>query len=418
MHGMTHALHAQASATPSTRTLRVALVTETYPPEVNGVAGTVARVVAGMVARGHQLQLVRLRQHAHDLAHAGPQLQEVLMRGMPIPGYPQLRMGAPAVARLRALWRLQRPDVVHLATEGPLGWSALRAARQLGLPTSSDFRTNFQAYAGHYGMCLLSRPIHAYLRHFHNHTGCTMVPTTALRDTLAAGGLRRLEVVARGVDLDRFQPSQRSQALRHSWGADDGTTVALCVGRLAPEKNLGTVVAAFAAMQQVQPKAKLVFVGDGPARAEMQARCPGAHFAGQQLGSSLSAHYASADIFIFPSMTETFGNVTLEAMASGLPVLAYHHAAAAAAIDSGVNGVLVPLGQAGEFVRCAAHLARHTAAAREMGRRARMSAARWAWPQVLNQIEQVMYRVVDQTQALSAPMSDIAATAKQRAVAA
>ena len=387
-------------------TLRIALVTETYPPEVNGVAGTVAQVVSGLTARGHTVQLVRPQQTLADrlpLLHSSRGFEQVLLPGLPIPGYPQLKMGLPAGATLRRLWSAQRPDVVHIATEGPLGWSALRAARQLGLPVCSDFRTNFQAYASHYGLAWLRRPIGAYLRHFHNRCAYTMVPTSLLRDELGAQGFERLEVVSRGVDTERFHPAHRSAELRRNWGANDNTQVVLCVGRLAAEKNLGTVVATFSAMQQVRAASTLVFVGDGPARAELQAVCPLALFAGTRDGADLAAHYASADVFLFPSMTETFGNVTIEAMASGLPVVAYHHAAAATLIQPGVNGLLAALGQAGEFVRLALQLTRHPVAAQAMGGNARTSAQSMGWPQVIAQIEAVLCRAIAQSQPQSQP---------------
>ena len=253
---------------PARRVLRLAFVTETYPPEVNGVAATIACVVQGLRARGHQVQLVRPRQDAcdeGDAAHASA--AEVLMRGLPIPRYPHLKMGLPATRALVRLWTLSRPDVVHIVTEGPLGWSALQAARKLRLPVSSDFRTNFQAYGQHYGLGWLHKPLMAYLRKFHNRCDLTMVPTESLRQQLAGQGLERLRVVARGVDAERFDPVRRSAALRAQWGADAATPVVLHVGRLAPEKNLSLLLQAVQAMRRIDPRVRLVMVGDGPLRA-------------------------------------------------------------------------------------------------------------------------------------------------------
>lgn len=328
------------------RSLRVACVTETWPPEVNGVSVTLARIVEGLQQRGHALQLVRPRQGvdggAAAGAESGPRLHEVLMRGLPVPRYPDLRMGVPSKRALVRLWSAQRPDVVHIATEGPLGWSALQAARHLKLPIASDFRTNFHAYSRHYGVGWLHKPIMAYLRKFHNHTQCTMVPTDALRRELATLGFQRLVVVSRGVDTERFSPQHRDAALRASWGAAPDDLVICCVGRLAPEKNLALLLQGYQALLQRQPRARLVFVGSGPMEAELRARCPQAIFAGQRQGHDLAAHYASADLFAFASLTETFGNVTTEALASGLPVLAFDHAAAGQLVRSGHNGLLAP----------------------------------------------------------------------------
>jgi len=367
--------------------LRIAFVTETYPPEVNGVSMTVARVVEGMRARRHQVQLVRLRQSAADTAVHTDAYEEVLMRGLPIPRYPDLKMGLPQTGALLDLWAADRPDLVHIATEGPLGWSALRAARRLGVPVSSDFRTNFHAYAQHYGISLLKRPVLAYLRYFHSRTACTMVPTESLRRELTEQGFRDLRVVARGVDTARFNPAKRSTELRGHWGVSDDDTVALCVGRLAPEKNLNDLVSAYQAMRRIQPRTRLVIVGDGPARQALQAACPDAILAGSRTGEDLPVHYASADAFLFPSLTETFGNVTPEAMASGLPVLAYDYAAAAQLIEPGDNGLLATYGAAQDFISLAERLVADPQHARRMGGAARRTAERLAWDTVIGQVE-------------------------------
>ena len=372
------------------RALHIALVSETYPPEVNGVAMTVARLVQGLRARGHVLQLLRPRQHRQEQAASQPGLQELLLRGLPIPRYPQLKMGLPATGTLRAHWQQRRPDLVHIATEGPLGWSALRAALQLGLPVTSDFRTNFHAYSQHYGIGWLHKPIVAYLRSFHNRTQATMVPTPALQRELAGQGFENVSVVARGVDTLQFSPACRSAELRAAWGVGPDTCVVAHVGRLAPEKNLDQLLAAFEAMRQVRPDSRLLLVGDGPARAALQARCPDALFAGTRRGEDLAAHYASADAFVFPSMTETFGNVTPEAMASGLPVLAYDHAAAGQLIRNQHNGLLARLGDGTGFNALAAQLAADPQRARAWGAQARLTAMACQWDQVVAQVEGLM----------------------------
>lgn len=386
------------------RSLRVACVTETYPPEVNGVAMTIARVVEGLQQRGHDVQLVRPRQDAQD----GPGVHEVLMRGLPIPRYPHLRMGVPSKRALVRLWSQQRPDVVHIATEGPLGWSALHAARHLKLPVSSDFRTNFHAYSQHYGIGWLRKPIMAYLRRFHNAANCTMVPTEALRRDLAAVGFERLSVVSRGVDTQRFSPAHRSDALRTQWGVAPDDVVVACVGRLAAEKNLGLLLDAYAAIRARQPRSRLLLVGDGPMRAEIQARCPDAILAGQRTGADLAAHYASADLFAFPSLTETFGNVTAEAMASGLPVVAFDCAAAAQWIQSGVNGQVVAPNQPAAWVQVAVQLAQSPAQRQRLGEQARVQALGHSWERVLLHFEALLHQAVQQT---SVGMAVVAAPA-------
>ena len=152
------------------------------------------------------------------------------MRGLPIPRYPQLKLGLPSKKELIRAWTHKRPDVVHIATEGPLGWSALQAARYLRLPVTSDFRTNFHAYSEHYGVGWLRKPMVSYLRKFHNLTQLTMVPTRALRAQLMEMGFENVQVVARGVDTKLFNPQRRSEALRREWGAGPDSLVMLVVG--------------------------------------------------------------------------------------------------------------------------------------------------------------------------------------------
>ncbi|MCA2997749.1 MAG: glycosyltransferase family 1 protein [Rhodocyclaceae bacterium] len=370
------------------RALRLAVVTETYPPEINGVAMTIARFVDGLRMRRHDVQLIRPRQTKSD---AG-ELEEVLMRGLPIPRYPHLKMGLPAKNALVKLWSMRRPDVVHIVTEGPLGWSALQAAIKLKLPVTSDFRTNFHAYSGHYGIGWLQKPIFAYLRKFHNRTQCTMVPTESLRRELQAMGFHNLRVVARGVDTELFHPAKRDTQLRSSWGAGESTPVAIYVGRLASEKNLRALIAAYEAMRAVRPDMKLVLVGDGPARRDLEAQIPGAVFVGLQRGEALARHYASGDIFLFPSITETFGNVTPEAMASGLTVLAYDYAAAAQLIRPGESGCLVPYDNTEAFVAAAANLARDWPQARNLGANGRFVAEQLGWNRLVEDLEAVFHQ--------------------------
>ena len=384
---------ATPSPAPSTQSadprLKVAMVTESYPPEVNGVATTVARIVDGLRENGHTVQLVRPRQRHETAEPARGDLGEILTPGVPIPMYGQLRMGLPATSRLTRAWTARRPDIVHIATEGPLGWSALRAAQALGLPVCSDFRTNFHAYGQFYGLGWLHRPIVSYLRRFHNRCACTMVPTQAMQQQLAASGFHRLEVVARGVDTRLFSPAKRSEALRQQWGVYDSDLVVLHVGRLAPEKNLRVVLQAFEGIKSVKPRARLVFVGDGPSRNTLQTQCPEAIFAGFQRAEELAAYYASSDMFLFPSLTETYGNVTPEAMASGLPVVAFDDAAAGQLIRHGINGMLAAKDDVAGFLQCAVDLAADPQWRDRIGDAARARVIDQSWSSIVRTVEQL-----------------------------
>lgn len=371
------------------------MVTETYPPEVNGVAMTTGRMVAGLLARGHSIELVRPKQHRDDRprASADGAYRELLVAGVALPRYRELRLGLPARRALRRAWSGRRPDVVQVVTEGPLGSSAVGAARALGLPVVSDFHTNFHSYSGHYGLGFLRRPIAAWLRRLHNRTDCTLVPTGELRRELEAGGYRGVRVVARGVDTTLYSPAHRCAELRRAWGAGPETLVVLSVGRLAPEKNLELVVRAAQAIGTNDPRTRLVFVGDGPARAALQASCPRAVFAGMRTGTELARHYASADLFLFPSTTETYGNVTTEAMASGLAVVAYDYAAAREHLRHGHCGLLAAPGDAAGFTRLAVELAADRPRLRAYGVHARAAALGLRWDAVTRDLERVLHEV-------------------------
>ena len=380
---------------PATRpSLRIAVVTETWPPEVNGVAMTLAKLVQGLSHRNHDVQLIRPRQTKTDSPMSDSSLEEVLMRGMPIPRYPELKLGLPSKKTLVKTWTLRRPDVVHIATEGPLGWSALQAAKVLKLPVTSDFRTNFQSYSKHYGVGWLRKPIVAYLRKFHNATACTMVPTRELMRTLSQNGFANLKVVSRGVDTKLFNISKRDTSLRSSWGATDDTKVLISVGRMAPEKNLDQVLKTYEALKVTGLAFKLVMVGDGPLKEQFQKRYPEIIFPGMLAQSNLAAYYASSDLFIFPSQTETFGNVTLEALASGIPVLAFDCAAARDWVQTGVNGWLVAENNPEGFAAQAVTIFNSKDLLDQITQSTRQQVVHLDWDQIAEQVESVFWDAI------------------------
>ena len=380
---------------PSQRFLRIAVVTETWPPEVNGVAVTLSKLIQHLGQRQHTIQLIRPRQDKHDAGVEQTGWSELLLRGLPIPRYPQLKLGLPSKKALIKAWSIKRPDLVHVATEGPLSWSALQAAQTLRLPVTSDFRTNFHSYCQHYGVAWLSKPIVAYLRKFHNRTAFTMVPTQSMKYQLEALGFQNLKVVARGIETHMFHPSKRSDALRDSWGADPQTIVLLSVGRLAAEKNLDLTLQTYQALVAAGRPVKMVFAGDGPMRATLEAKCPEAIFAGMCTHEQLAHLYASADLLLFPSLTETFGNVTLEALSSATPVLAFDCAAAGEFISDRKNGWLVNRDDPQAYVHRALEITRdkHTLIqAREF---TRPSIEHLGWDEIAGQAEAIFHRAIE-----------------------
>jgi len=356
--------------------MRYAIVSETYPPEVNGVALTVHALETGLRARGHQVGMIRPRQADEhiDGKHSKP-MNQTLVRGAPLPRYPGLRFGLPAGRTLAALWRKQRPDAIYVATEGPLGWSAVRTARKLGIPATTGFHTRFDEYIERYGAGFLTPVAFAWMRRFHNMADATIVPTDQLADFLRSRGFREVQVLRRAVDTKLFDPARRDRALRASWGLGDDALAVMYLGRVAPEKNLDLAIAAFRAIQKQQPSARFVWVGDGPARAAIEAAHPDFVFAGVQRGEMLARHFASADLFVFPSLTETFGNVTLEAMASAVPTVAFDYGAAREHLRAGMHGAAVPFGDRDAFVRAAVHVSSDARMRRAMGAQARVAVA-------------------------------------------
>ena len=383
--------HGSAPAPLSNKPLHIAVVTETFAPEVNGVAMTLGRIVQGLLEKGHTVQVHRPRQlhetastqvieHSHQ-----PGLQEHLYAGLPIPGYCELRFGIPAKGRLLQHWRSCRPDMVHVVTEGPLGLSAVAAASAMHLPCSSSFHTNFQSYSKHYGVGLMHAAIDRYLCHLHNKTLATMVPTQAMQQELQLRGYQNTCVVSRGVEIDLFCPSKRSETLRQQWGVQADELVMLHVGRLAKEKNIALVLATYRALQTQHPTAKLVLVGDGPLRKGLEQSCPDVFFAGVQKNEALASHYASADVFLFPSVTETFGNVVPEALASGLAVVSFARASALELITHQYNGILAAQEDEAHFIEAAKMLLNDLSTLQKIRCEAAQSVAHLRWSAVVDQ---------------------------------
>lgn len=355
---------------------------------------TIGRLVGGLQARSHPVQLIRPRQSGETPPAPTDSLVQVLRPGMSIPGYAGLKIGLPSKRRLIQLWAKQRPDIVHIATEGPLGWSALAAARRLGIPVVSGFHTNFHNYSQHYGIGWLQAPIHAYLRTFHNRTQLTLAPTRGLRDSLAQSGYRNVEVLARGVDAGLFNPAKRDSDLRRAWGIGATGLAVIYVGRIAPEKNLGLLTRAFAAIEAVRPDARLILVGDGPALSALRRSQPRYVFRGMRVGEDLARHYASADVFLFPSTTETFGNTLTEAMASGLACVSYDYAAAAEHVCHGDNGCKAELHDEMAFIAIAQRLAETPNTIKRLGEHARETSLGLSWDGIHDQLEGYYRRVI------------------------
>jgi glycosyltransferase involved in cell wall biosynthesis len=367
--------------------VKLALVTETFPPEINGVAMTFGVIARELGRRGHAVTVYRPWRRDLPAPGTHPEYAQVALPGLPIPGYRLLRLGLPAGGRLRRLWRRSPPDLVHVATEGPLGLSAIRAARALGCPVSSSFHTNFHAYARHYRIAVLQRVALGWLRRVHNLTRRTFVPTDDLRTELAGLGFRDLAVLSRGVDTRQFGPDRRSEELRRSWGAQPGQPVVLHVGRMAPEKNYELLFRIYAAMKMANPACRFVVAGEGPLRSALVRRHPDVQFAGFFSREEIGRYYASADIYVHASLTETFGNVLTEAMASGLAVAGFDYAAARLFIRDGESGLLAPCDRPDRLIAASIRLATDAALRDRLRSAARASVEAQSWDRVIARFE-------------------------------
>ena len=322
--------------------MKIDIVTDTFVPDVNGVAMTLGRLTDGLRKRGHTVRVI----HTGITAKTG----ETCVTAVSLPGYKEIRVGLPKPFELRTRWLKNRPDVIYVATESPLGKSALKAANALGIPVASGFHTNFHQYMAQYGMGGFQPLALAYLKNFHQRADCTLTPSKDMVELLCREGFQNVHLLGRGVDTELFSPHKRCETLRSQWGASPESPVAVMVGRVAPEKNFELAMKTFEQMRQAVPDVQCVVIGDGPLRLKLAVKYPWAHFVGVQSGEELAKHYASSDVLIFPSETETFGNVLLEAMASGLATVSYDYAASALHVKNEENGLKTSKGDELTFI--------------------------------------------------------------------
>ncbi|MCW0218007.1 MAG: glycosyltransferase family 1 protein [Prosthecobacter sp.] len=374
--------------------MRFLLITDTFPPDINGVARTLATLASGLQQRGHAIEIVTTLEAGSDAGQEAFKRHTVM--AMPLPGYPGLRMGFTTTWQMQALYEEFRPDALYVATETPLGIASIRAANKMGIPIVSGFHTNFQTYLEDYSLPGLEMVAQGLLRSIHNQTARTLTPSADTAAMLEKWGIQNVGILGRGVDTDLFDPTRRSADLRATWGASETTPVAIYVGRIAAEKNLDLLTRAFVEFRKIHPEAPCVVVGDGPKLKSLQADHPEFHYSGSQTGSALATHYASADIFVFPSITETFGNVVLEALSSGLVNVAYDYAAPRQLIRSGENGWLAPFDDETTFLT----QTRAAAAAwndQPLRIAARQAAQDLGWQRVIEQFESELMGVIGTT---------------------
>jgi glycosyltransferase involved in cell wall biosynthesis len=384
--------------------VNIAIVTETFPPEVNGVAMTFGVITRELARRGHVVTVYR--PNRPDLRRSDPMagVDEVPLPGFSVPGYSELRLGWPATGFLRNWWREVRPDLVHVVTEGPLGASAVSAARSLGIAVTSSFHTNFHQYAGAYGFRPLRGLVLRWLRRVHNRTRRTFAPTVELAAELTAAGFNNVSLLSRGVDTWQFHPARRSPEMRLKWGAGPDTPVVIHVGRMAVEKNYDLLFQAYAAMRRANPALKFVLAGEGPLRARLEREHPECIFAGFFSRQEIGRYYASADIYIHASLTETFGNVLTEALASGLAVAGFDYAAARQFITHGEDGLVVPCAAPDALIDASVMLATDGLLRAQLRRAARAAVESHSWETVIAGFERDLLAAAGQPALVPQPI--------------
>jgi phosphatidylinositol alpha 1,6-mannosyltransferase len=378
---------------------RVLFCTDSYPPQLNGVSVVTAGMVAGLLERGWECgvlapayPLTRRRiLWAPDTAH------RFELPSLPLPNYPDIRLAWPSGRNLRAAFDAFRPDVVHCATELTIGYAGLREATARALPVCTTYHTDFSRYCAAYGLPLLRPAVRAWIRRFHRGAARTLAPSRAALEDLAALDVRRTQVWCGGIDTDAFHPRHCSSALRQRHGLGRAFTF-LHVGRLAREKNVELVLSAFDRARALLPDMalRLLIAGEGPREAALRSLAGvGVTFLGAaDRTNELPALYASVDAFVTASTTETLGLVALEAMASGLPVVACSAGGIADYLEHARNGLAFGREDAEGCARAMVRLASEPSLRAELREGARDTAERWSARREYDRLDDLLRRLV------------------------
>lgn len=375
---LSHSLHAVRDRS---RPLRVVLVTSSYAYIQDGVALTLNRLVAFLEDRGVDVLVITPTSPKPTFDYPGT---VVSVASIPMPLRPEYRLALGLTRSVQKRIKAFRPDIIHVAVPDFLGHQARTLGDRLGVPVVASYHTRYETYLAHYGLGALADLAGRMISAFYRRCREVYVPSDSMAEVLAmAGGAGAVRVWTRGVDTVRFNPSRRSSTWRRSHGVGEDEVLILFASRLVREKRLATLTDMFARLDSAGVKHRAMIVGDGPERGALEAALPRALFPGFLVGDALPDAYANADIFVFPSDTETFGSVTLEAMASGLPTLCADATGSRSLVDSGVTGFLEPADSGEAFYRRARQLAEDPDLRHAMSGAARTRSLQFSWDEAM-----------------------------------
>ncbi|MBD0379847.1 glycosyltransferase family 4 protein [Paenibacillus sedimenti] len=367
--------------------MRVALFTDTFLPDVNGVAKTLGRWTRFLESKGAECKVfapTSMTESDHD------PFRVERFYSIPFLLYPECRLAIPNPLHIRKSLHAFEPTIIHCATPFNLGLFGLYYARKHGTPFVASYHTHFDQYLSHYKIPWVEPTLWKYMQWFHQSCRKVYVPSVSTRQHLEAKGLRNLEIWSRGVDAERFHPDVNRQQVLASYGVDASKFIMLYVGRLAPEKSVEVAIETFEALpEEIRSNAHLIIAGDGPSAASLRewyGEKADMTFPGFVQGKALAELYAAADLFIFPSATETFGNVVLESMAAGTAVIGAAAGGVNDTIEHEVTGLLCPPGDVSAFVGAVRRLYGSYETRRSIAKSGRAYALRQSWEQIFNKL--------------------------------
>lgn len=361
--------------------MRLAIFSDTYLPQVNGVARTVDRISSYL--SNQDVPCLIFAPNCGLLPQSSENLHNFPAFNLPL--YPECKIALPYYPKIRKILDEFKPDLLHLVTEFSMGLCGLKYASEQSLPVVASYTTNFSRYMAYYKLGFLEKITWRYLRWFHNQCHLNYCPSQTVKDELEIEGFRDIAIWGRGIDTEFFSPDKKSDILKRI--APDKSLFYLYVGRLAPEKDLDVLFNAWQIVSKGVPEAHLVITGDGPLANELKQKYgAGVTFTGYRHGEDLAAVYASGDVFVFPSTTETFGNVVLEAMAAGLPVVAAAAGGVKNLLVDGDNGIVCGPRNHHEMASAMLSLAKNNELRAKMSLRARQFALKQTWEAILGNL--------------------------------